>query len=564
MSDHHEAMKRTRSAMLEAMLTRRRFSRLAAGGAALIGAMPALGEAAPGLIAARAQEAGSGGQIVLGRSGDADTLDPHHTIAAIASGVFTNIYEPLVGRNMNLEYEGILAERWEISPDGKEYTFFLRPGIVFHDGTEFNAEAVKFTFDRLMEPKTEAPAASWISPLERTDVIDPTTVRMFLKEPFAPFLGNMSAGGYFGILSPKAVQDGGEEYGRNPIGTGPFRFKEWVSGERITLERNPEHQSFRSYVETDGPPRLDGLVFRNIPEEQTQVAAFETGEISLLVVPPRQVADFEGNPDYQLFRNEGGTGISFLEFSMLPPEGGNNARFKPPFDNLQVRQAVAYAVNADEIIERVLQGLAVRNYGPLPAGLYGANSEIEQFGYHHDLAEAARLLDEAGWTGDGVRQKDGEPLRIVFWTWSDTTQERVAQVIQNQLTQVGFEVQLETMEVATLLGRLGTDDDPSHLDLMGWSWSEPDILFMMTDTTSGIGYYRQEAYRTLVNQARVASDLEERARLYFEAMKVMLTDAAMVPLWTEQEVVGVRSEVKDFKLGPLGSYVYHDAYVEEG
>lgn len=219
-------------------------------------------------------------------------------------------------------------------------------------------------------------------------------------------------------------------------------------------------------------------------------------------------------------------------------------------------------MNADEIIERVLQGLATRNYGPMPAGLYGYNPDIQQFGYGHDPAAARRLLDEAGWTGEGVRQKDGQPLRILFWTWNDTTQERVAQVIQNQLTEVGFEVQLESMEVATLLGRLGTDDDPSHLDLMGWSWGEPDILFMMADTTSGIGYYRQPAYRDLVAQARVASALDERARLYFDAMKVMLADAAMVPLWTDAEVVGVRSEVKGFKLGPLGSYVYQDAHVE--
>lgn len=562
MSDRDHSVERFRTEMLRAMMTRRRFAQVAAAGAAAAGVVPTLAAAASRASAPGAQDGGTGGEIILGRSGDADTLDPHHTIAAIASGVFANIYEPLVGRNMDLEYEGVLAERWEISPDGKEYTFFLRPGITFHDGTEMNADAVKFTFDRLMDPTTEAPAASWISPLERTEVVDPTTVKMFLEEPFSPFLGNMAAGGYFGILSPKAVQEGGEDYGRSPVGTGAFRFKEWTSGERITLERNPDHQSFRSYVETDGPPRLDGLVFRNIPEEQTQVASFETGEINLLDVPPRQVTEFQGNPDYQLIRNEGGTGISFVEFSMLPPEGDNNARFKPPFDDLKLRQAVAYAINADEIIERVLEGLAVRNHGPMPAGLYGYNPDIQQFGYGHDPEAATRLLEEAGWTGDGVRQKDGQPLRVMFWTWNDTTQERVAQVIQNQLTRVGFEVQLETMEVATLLGRLGTDDDPSHLDLMGWGWSEPDILFMMTDTTSGIGYYRQEAYRSLVTQARVATALDERARLYFDAMKTMLADAAMVPLWTEQAVVGVRSEVKNFKLGPVGTFVYHDAYVE--
>jgi len=316
-------------------------------------------------------------------------------------------------------------------------------------------------------------------------------------------------------------------------------------------------------VTNKGAPYLDGLVFRNIPEEQTMVAAFETGEINLMVVPPRQVAGFAENDQFQIFRPDGGTNIQFIEFHMLEHEGEFGAVFKPPFDDLRVRQAVAHAVNADEIIARVLEGLAVRNYGPMPVSNNGYTPEIEQFGYHYDTDAANRLLDEAGWTragGEGPRQRDGQPLRVLFWTWTSGVQERVAQVIQNQLAAVGFEVELQTMEVATLLNRLGTADDPSHLDLMGWGWGESDLLYMMTDSDSGVGRYHAEAYRTLVTQARAVTDLEERSRLYFEAMKVMLADAAMVPLWTTIAVTGVRSEVQGFKLGPQASYVYTDAH----
>ena len=559
--------------LLVAGVSRRDLMRVAAAMAGLSGVAvvtptpsAASGTAVGQAAAVPARQPSPGGQMIWGRAGDPDTLDPHRTNAAVASAVFTNIFDPLVGRTMDLQFEGLVAERWEISPDGLQYTFFLRPGLKFHDGTDVNAEAVKFTFDRLIDPATEAESVSWIGPLDRTEVIDPLTVRMVLREPFSPFLGNMSIAGYFGILSPTAVQQLGDEFGQRPVGSGPFRFKERITGESVTLERNPDYQNFRSYVTNKGAPYLDELVFRNIPEEQTMVAAFETGEINLLVVPPRQVPDFEANADYQVLRFEGGTNIQFLEFSMLEHEGEFGAVFKPPFDDVRLRQAVAHAINADEIIERVLEGLAIRNYGPMPVSNNGYNPEIETFGYHYDVDAANRLLDEAGWvraSDDGPRERDGQPLRVAFWTWVSGVQERVAQVIQNQLTQVGFQVDLTTMEVATLLNRLGEPDDTSNMDLMGWGWGESDLLYMMTDSGSGVGRYQPESYRRLVTQARQVTDLQERANLYFEAMKVMLADAAMVPLWTTQLVTGVRTDLQDFKLGPQGTYVYVDAHVAE-
>ncbi len=528
------------------------------------GGTPVATPAAPAAATPTETPRQAAGRIVVGRTGDADSLDPHHTIASISWQVFTNIYDPLVSWDANLHIEGILAKEWEISDDGLEYTFSLRDGITFHDGTEFNADAVKFTFDRILDPQTGAPAAAWITSLESTEVVGPFTIRMRLKEPFAPFLGNLCVG-YFGIVSPAAVQKYGDEFGKNPVGTGPWKFKEWRTGEEIVLERKPDYKNFHSYVENKGAPLVSQLVFRNIPDEQTQIAAFETGEINVLAVPPRAVAAFERNPNVQLFRVEQSIGISFLEFHMDPPQGEYGAIFRPPFDDIRVRQAVAYGVNADEIIATVLEGLAVRNYGPLPTGVACYDPAIEQFGYHYDPQRAAQLLEEAGWIlppGNSVRRKDGQPLQVTLWTWSATTQEKVAQVIQNQLNQIGFDVKLETMEPGSLLARLGTADDTSHFDLMGWGWTEPHMLFMMTQTRAGIGLYRPEEYQKLVVEASRVVDLEERCRLYFEAMKIMLRDAAMVPLWSPVSAVGARKEVKGFKIGPQGIYVYEDATIE--
>ena len=555
--------------LLRAAVTRRDFARFVAIAAGLTGVAPAVvANAAPASAPGRSAAAGAvqegrGGRIVYARTGDSDTLDPHHTIAAISWEVFTNIYDTLIAKNAELEYEGILAESWEISPDGKQYTFKLRPGIKFHDGSDFTAEAVKYTFDRVIKPEIAAPAAPWVAALESTEVIDPYTVRMNLKEPFSPLLGNISIA-YFGILPPVAVEEKGDRFGEEPVGTGPFKFKEWVKGESITLVPNENYQNFHSYVSNKGAPLLDELVFRNIPEEQTRLAAFETGEVNLIQVPPREVENFKANPDYQVFLTEGGTNIYFLEFSMIEPEGGAGAQFKPPFDDIRLRQAVAHAVNVEEIIDKVLQGLAIRNFGPMPTDTFAYNPQIEEFGYKHDPERAKALLDEAGWIdtdGDGVREKEGKKLEVLMWTWNDGTNERVVQVVQNQLAQVGIGVKIETMEVATLLARL--KENVSDIDLMGWGWPEPDILSMMTETESGIGLYRDPQYRDTVLQARRTADLGERSRLYFEAMKKMLADAAMIPLWTNLEIFAVRSEVKNFKLGPQALRVYEDAYVEE-
>lgn len=587
------------SAVLEAPLSRRRLMRFVGGAALATGAMSLLAACGGGSDddggstgqsdssstgdATATTDAGSGdsgssdagdsgggspkqgGRLIIGRSGDADSLDPQHTIASISWQVFQHIYDPLIGRNLNLEYEGVLAESWEISEDGKEITFNLREGIKFHDGTDLDAKAVEFSYNRLIDPATNAPAAAWVTPLERAEAVDDMTVKMYLSEAFSPFLGN-TASAYFGIISPAAVEKYGPDFGQNPVGTGPYKFKEWIAGQEITIERNPDYQNFRTISENKGAAYLDEIVFRNIPEEQTQIAAFEAGEINtLLLVPPHHVSKLEDNPDLQLLPTEKATNIHFIEFHTFPPEGDYGFEVKPPFDDLRVRQAVAYAVNADEIIQAVHDGRATRNYGPMPTGMYGYDPAIKEYGYEHDPEKAEALLEEAGWvsTGSGPRQKDGQPLEVVLWASSATTVQRVAQVIQNQLGKVGFDVKLETMEIATLLARLGGEDDTSHFDVMSWGWGEPDLLYMMTDTDSGVGQYRAEDYRKLVEEARRVNDLDERAKLYFEASKIFLRDVGAVPLWTQLTVVGVRKEVKGMKLDPQGYPIYHDVYIEQ-
>jgi len=515
-------------------------------------------------LRAFAQEAKpTGGQIIVARAGDSDTLDTAHTTAGIAFQVFNNIYDTLIAYNMDLGYEGILAESWEISEDGLEYTFTLRTGITFHDGTEFNADAVKFNFDRLMAPETNAPAAGWIAALTSTEVVDATTVKLILSEPFSPLLGNLCLS-YFGIASPTAIEQyGDEDYGRNPVGTGPWKFREWIAGEQITLEANENYQNFHSHLENKGRPYADELIFRNITEDATQVAAFETGEVTIIPVPAREVERFQEDEQYQVFIPERATNIWFIEWSMEQPTAENDQIYKGPFfDDIRVRQAVAYAINADEIIQSVFQGLAVRNYGPIPTGHFAYNPDIEEFGYHYDPDKAKALLDEAGWTegGDGVREKDGVKLEPLLWTWNAGNNVNSVQVIQNQLSAVGFGVKIETMEIATLLAR--QVENVSDFDLMSWGWPEPHIMKMMVESEAALGLYKDAEYHALVDEAARVSDQTERSELYFQASQQILSDVGMIPLWTVLAATGVRADLKDFKTGPTGTAIFEDAYYE--
>jgi peptide/nickel transport system substrate-binding protein len=516
----------------------------------------------PALWSRRFAQSGTGGTLVVALATDSETLDPYKAFGPLYD-VFRNFYDPLTELNLNNEIEGILAESWEISDDQLEYTFHLRQGIMFHDGTPVNADAIKFTFDRVLDPATAASYASWVGPLKETVVVDEYTVKLVLAEPFSPLLGNISIG-WYGIPSPTAVQKYGEDFGRNPVGSGPFMFKEWVSAEHLTLVPNPNYHNYRSDVTNLGAPLLETLEFRIIPDVQTQTLAFEAGEVDAYSPSARDVEQYQNDSDYEVFVAASGTNVLYIEFvSYEVPEGEYGAKFKPPFDDILVRQAVGAALNIDEMLDKVLLGRADRNYGPMPSGLWAYKPEIEQFGFHYDQDKARALLDQAGWVdsdGDGVREKDGNKLEVLFWSWVDADNEKCAQIIQNQLGQVGFKVNIEMLE-----NEIARQSERVHnFNFNSFSLPEPDVLRLITEYPWGLGLYKDEQFKTLVNQALLTTDRDERTALYFEASKKMLADAAMIPFWTPLPVTAVRASVKNYKMGKIYSQgLYSDVSVED-
>jgi peptide/nickel transport system substrate-binding protein len=542
--------------VLDRTLTRRHLGRYAAAAAGVAALAPAT-------RALALQTQGKGGTLTYARQGEADTLDPLHAFNGLALDPLYCIFDTLTAVGPDQNVEGVLAESWDISPDGLEYTFHLRQGVAFHDGTPFNADAVKFHFDRVIDPKNTTADVSWLGPLKAITVVDENTVKFVLGSPFSPLLGNL-ASGYFGLPSPAASQKLGDDFGHNPVGTGRFKFKEWVTSEHISLVPNPDYKNPRSFSTNKGAPLLDALVFSVIPQADTQLAALETGQVNMITPPRREVKRLQDDTSYQVYVSNASTGLWYLEFAMLDvPQGQFGKKWKPPFDDLRMRQAVAYAINVDELIATVMEGLATRNYGPMPTGLFAYKPEIEQFGYHYDLDKAKALIAEAGWVADsdGVLEKGGTKLDLVLWSWQDNPNEKIVQIIQNELGQLGFRVKTLLQDVATWIA--GLPNNAWDLDVCGWGQTEPDMLRGMTNSSWGFGWYRDEQYQQLVTQALQTTDRTKRTELYFEAAKQALADAAIVPFFSPLDVLAVRAGVKGVTWGQQDEAVYEDIYVGE-
>src|SRR6056297_287692 len=314
------------------------------------------------------------GVLVVGQIAEPKSLDPHAVTAVNDFRILMNVYDGLVRyRDGTLEVEPALAESWEISEDGTEYTFALREGITFHDGTPLDAEAVKFNFDRMLNEEHPYhdtgpfPLSFFFSAIEETEVVDPLTVRFTLNAPYAPFLSNLAYPTGL-IVSPEAVKAHGKDVGRNPVGTGPFTFAEWRSNEAVVVERNDDYWGDAAGTEA--------VVFRPITDANTRVAEMLAGGIDLMVeVPPTSLGQFSG--DGFSVAEQAGPHVWFL---ILNAKEG-------PFADKRVRQAANYAINKEAIVNDVLEGTAAVAAGPTPpAFAWAYNESLEPYPYDPDKA----------------------------------------------------------------------------------------------------------------------------------------------------------------------------------
>jgi peptide/nickel transport system substrate-binding protein len=500
-----------------------------------------------------------GGALSYGLASSPDSLDPHVSGLDVASRVMRNLYDSLVSLTPDNRIEPWLATEWSLSPDNKSYTFKLRQDVKFHDGTPFDAEAVKFNFDRIVDPATEASIAlSYLSLYESSEVLDPYTLRIHLKSVSASFLRDLSLPS-LGIESPAAIRKHGKQVGRQPVGTGPFRFVKWDENSAIELERNPDYAWAPGFHSNPGQPYLERVVFRIIPEEATRIASLQSGQAHAIEgIPPQNVAALKNDPAYTLIEQDS-LGLPFSLFI--------NER-TPPWNELKARQALQLAIDFDSIVQSLYLGTYKRAWSPLTPSTFGYDSSLEN-AFAPDPEQAAKLLDELGWKpgADGIREKDGNKLTLRYVESLPNREKRneIAAIIQQQLKAVGVSVEVNlTQDVSTVVLI-----DKAY-DLFGSSNAalDPNSLktFYHTDGLTGwpslSGFDDPELDR-LLEQGEVELDDAKRDKIYKEIQRKIIDNAVVLPLYVHPFTVASSTQVRGLAFNALGYPLLNEAFLEK-
>ncbi|WMS43578.1 ABC transporter substrate-binding protein [Acuticoccus sp. MNP-M23] len=480
------------------------------------------------------------GVLVVGQIAEPKSLDPHAVTAVNDFRILVNLYDGLVRfKDGTLEVEPALSESYDVSDDGLTYTFQLRDGITFHDGTPFNAEAVVFNFERMLNedhPFHDTgpfPLSFFFSAVDKVEAVDDATVRFTLKEPYAPFLSNLAYPTGL-IVSPAAVEAGGADFGRNPAGTGAFKFADWTPNQRVVLEKNADYW--------DGAPPLEAVVFRPITDANTRLAEMLSGGIDVMVeTPPDAVAQFRDDAAFTVYEQAG----PHLWFLILNTKEG-------PFADKRIRQAANYAINKGALTKDILQGTAEVAAGPTPPAFAWAHDDTLE-PYPYDPEKAKALLAEAGY--------DGTPVTFYVTEGGSGMLDPVAMgtAIQADLEAVGMKTEIETYEWNTYLGLVNPGlEGKADMAEMAWMTNDPDTLPFLTLRSEALpseggfnsGYYSNPEVDTLLEEARRATDQDERATLYKKMQEIVADDApwVFVANWKQNAVTNDR--VEGFKLQP--------------
>ncbi|MCF6317583.1 MAG: ABC transporter substrate-binding protein [Marinosulfonomonas sp.] len=498
--------------------------------------------------------AGSDDTIVVGLQAEPVTFDPTQISDLNTARVVRRIYEGLIGiKYGTYDLEPRLAESWEVSEDGLVYTFKLRAGVKFHDGTDFNAEAAKFSFERQRDENHPAHGAltyrgakSYLGPVDTIEVIDDLTLRMTLHNPSGPFLARVT-GMTMKIVSPAALTAHGDDVGQFPAGTGPYKLDEWEPGIRATLTANTDYWG--------GVPEIEKIIYVPIVEPAARLSAITTGEIDLTVdVPFDSLADLEANPDVMVKQGPS----AHVWFVVL-----NTQLSDPPFDNVLVRRAMNHAVDKESIVRDILQGTAVVSTGPLSPG-YGDmhNADVPQYPYDPD--KARELLAEAG-HADGFSNceflvpESGSGMQAPV---------EMGTFIQANLAAVGINCSIKTMEWGAYLKAYR-----EHPQMAQMSWNppngDPDIVMNMLLNSANsppgwnAGSYKNEEVDKLVVGAQRISDPAERRALYLKAQALIAQDAPWIFVNHGSQIIAHSAKLKGFLVSPNFDLVVEGATFEE-
>ncbi|MGI6684168.1 MAG: glutathione ABC transporter substrate-binding protein [Bacillota bacterium] len=474
-------------------------------------------------------------ELIVLTGSDASTFDPHFCTDSATEIFNKNMYNNLVRFNSEMKLVPDLAESWDVSEDNLTWTFKLRQGVKFHDGTPFNAEAVKVSFERVLNPDTGSPRRSVMEIIDKVEVVDENTVNITTKTPCGSLLQQL-AHPVAAIISPTALETYGEEYSSHPVGTGPFKFVEWKIGEELIMERNEEY--------FDDPPQVAKVYFRVVPEDATRSLLLESGSADIAMrLPVTEVERLEGNADISLSESD-------TVMTMYVALNNNKGALK----DTRVRQALNYAVDKSIIVNDILGGLATVADAPISPYTWGYASIGT---YSHDVEKAKQLLAEAGYA-------DG--LDLELWTpvgryLMDT---QVSENLQAQWAEAGINVKIRQWEFQALMSEVKKGE--FDMVLLGWSPSTGDAdqgLYPVFHSSqwppaSNRAHYNNATVDKLLEDAKVEVDSDKRAELYKEAQQIITDEAAWTFLYYPKQALAYRSNVSGIEVLPTEHILLED------
>jgi peptide/nickel transport system substrate-binding protein len=436
-----------------------------------------------------------------------------------------------------VEIEPALAESWEVSEDGLQYVFTIRPDVTFHDGTPLDAAAVETNFLRQFDEDNPLHQDSMVyagivfADVESVEATGEMELTVTMSRPSVLLPGNLAIFAA-GIVSPTALEAEGADFGQSPVGTGPFKFDSWTKDVELVLVANDDYWG--------GRPALDRVVWRTIADDTVRLSELQTGSIDVAnQIDFKDAPDIEGDANLQLITGPF-LNVQFLAFNQA----------LPPFDNPSLRMAVQHAVNKESIAEVVASGHYTLGAGPIAPTLIGYDPSLAER-YPYDPAQAEALVAESGLTD----------ITFELLNRANSFWPLLGQLIQADLAAVGITVNLQSLEDAEFFDRVGSGEVQAFINDWTWDNGDPDnvmySLFTHERAVTRMGY-KNETVNELNLEAQVTADPDARAALYAEAQKLILDDAIMVILGYPEKAIGARAAVQNLKVSPVGSVVLRE------
>lgn len=488
-----------------------------------------------------------GKDVVVAVASTFTSMDPHDTNDTLSGSVQRTMMEGLVGFDEKMNVIPVLAKEYTANEEATEFSFILHEDVKFHDGTPFNAEAVKANFERLADESNGLKRTSLYSVIDTIEVVSDYEVKFTLKESFGAMINTFAHPAGL-IQSPKALEEFGKDVSKNPVGTGPFKFVEWNPGESLKVEKNEDYR-------IEGQPKVDSLTFKPVTENGSRIAMLQTGEADFIYpVPTEQAESINGQNGIEVV-NEPSIVVRYMSVNNL----------KEPFNDVKVRQALNYAIDKEAFIKVVTNGYSDVMDSVIPEDLQYYS---KQDPYPYDVEKAKALLAEAGY-------EDG--FKTTLWGANSSSTMKAMEFLQQQLAIINVDVEVVSMESGTLTDKIWSVQTPEDAEVemyyAGWSSSTGDADWGIRPLLGGtesfppssfnVSYYNNPEVNELIQAGLQTADDSKRAEVYAAAQKILWDEAAWVSLTADQTLYGKKNYLEGIYLLPDGSLSVTDIEIVE-